>query len=592
VSIWDFETDETFQPVVDALSTLVKSNPVNNVFVTKQTWFGTNYSLEQLDDGSVHTWEHFQTALPKQLVSNSKKSVPALMSELRDARNVFQRSLEEITPDAVDVVLDLIAEKSLYKGDEWQSVLTQFNKLQIKYYNLPLDERDNYCWVTQVGSAISRIRNHSIGVLLQDISKDVDVIEAVKRYENIVAPHNYKRPKAIFTKRMVEQAQTTIEELGLLNSLGRRHATLGDVTINNVLFVDRDAAKHMNGVGGVFDVLKQEVAVNVKQFERVQGISIEKFLENVSNTTKLEVLFENRHIPNLVSLIAPKENGPTLFKWNNSFSWAYNGNVTDSMKQRVKAAGGNVEGVIRFSLQWNENGDNENDFDAHCVEPNGNRIWYSNKHGHYSSGDLDVDIINPRGATAVENITWSDINRMQEGVYEFLVHNYSHRGGRNGFSAEIEHNGQIWEYEYREDIPQNTYVTVAKLSFNKRNGIKFIKSLPSSTSSKEIWKLQTNQFQPVSFMCYSPNYWDEQHGIGHKHYMVMLTGCINEDMPNGFFNEYLREEFMEHKRVFAALGDKMKVEPTEDQLSGLGFSSTKRNSLICKVDGKAVKIIF
>jgi len=49
---------------------------------------------------------------------------------------------------------------------------------------------------------------------------------------------------------------------------------------------------------------------------------------------------------------------------------------------------------------------------------------------------------------------------------------------------------------------------------------------------------------------------------------------------------------MEHKRVFAALGSKMRVEQSGKQLSGLGFSSTKRNSLICKVDDKAVKVIF
>jgi hypothetical protein len=83
-------------------------------------------------------------------------------------------------------------------------------------------------------------------------------------------------------------------------------------------------------------------------------------------------------------------------------------------------------------------------------------------------------------------------------------------------------------------------------------------------------------------------------GIGHRHYFFMLKGAINEMSPNGFFNEFLREDLMAHKRVFEALGAKMRVTDSTEQLSGLGFSSAK-NSLICKLEGhvsRTVKIVF
>lgn len=602
VSIWDFEVnDEVFRPVINTLSTLIKNAPIRDVFVSKESAIGTDLNHEQLENGSVHTWEHFRINLPKQFVAHSDESKASLMGEKRDVRNVFKRSLEEISKDSIETILDLIAQKSLYKGDEWKGALTTFLSLHNEYHELTDKAKDVYCWAKSVdiGGAIGKIKNHSIGVLLIDISNEVDLNEAVRKYESIVAPTNYKRPKAIFTKKMIEQAQQKLLDMGLLDSLGRRHSTLEDITVNNILFANKDAAKRMTG--DVFDELQKDVSVSPKKFDKIEEVSIECFLEQIlPSTTNIQALFENRHVSNLVSVIAPKVKGSkTLFKWENNFSWAYNGNIADSMKERVKAAGGNVEGVLRFSLQWNEDGDNRNDFDAHCTEPNGNHIWFRNKgHKHPSTGMLDVDIVHPnQSQVAVENITWTSLPKMQEGDYTFYVHNYSHRGGRSGFSAEIEYDGCIHSYGHNKELRQDENVVVAKVRFDKQKGLHFIESLPSSTASRTVWNLQTNQFHPVSVCMFSPNYWNNSNGngVGHKHYLFILNECQNEDRPNGFFNEFLREEFMPHKRVFEALGSKMRVESSDNQLSGLGFSSTKRNSVIFKLEGnfdRTIKVTF
>jgi len=304
---------------------------------------------------------------------------------------------------------------------------------------------------------------------------------------------------------------------------------------------------------------------------------------------------------NMVSLIAPvNRDAPSMFKWPNGFSWAYTGNITDSMKQRVKALGGNVSGVLRFSIQWNDNGDNEDDLDAHAMEPGGNHIYFGNKaRAHRSSGILDVDIIYPSkqapGGVAVENIVWTNQNNMPEGVYQLFVNCYSHRGGRSGFSAEVEFDGQIHRFNYPNPLRTDENVPVADVVYNRRDGFKLIEKLPYTGSSVKIWGLCVNQFHPVSVIMYSPNYWDEQTENGNRHYFFMLKGCRNPENPNGFYNEFLKNELLEHKHVFEALGNKMRVQDSEEQLSGIGFSSTHRNFVVVRVKGnvdRTIKIVI
>ena len=606
-TIWGINpvSDDKYNVVAAALDAYVKQNAVLGVFLKKEKRIGTPENREMLPTGKINKYEHFFVDLPEICIFKEYYgyTLEGDLSQFRDIRNVFKRSLDEISKEAVDTVLELIAQNSLYKGAEWKKQLAEFKNYQKEYGKLTDEQKELWIWEKSLaaGAVIGKIRNHSIGTLLVNISEGMDLDLAVRKYEQIVAPVNYKRPKAIFTKKMLEDAKKTITELGYMDSLQRRFATLDDITVNNILFSNKDAAKRITGAMDLFDEMEQDVAIDPKRFSKVEEISAEDFIKNVLPVAKeLEVYLENKHIQNMVSLIAPEvAAAKTMFKWNNGMSWAYTGNITDSdIKENVKAAGGSVAGVVRFSIQWNDkDGKDNSDLDAHCIEPKGGEhIYFGCRKSLRTRGELDIDITQPvdqcraSNGVAVENITYPSKEYMIPGTYKFFVNQFAYRGSQ-GFKAEIEVNGEIHSYEYNAPVRGN--VDVAEVILDQSGNFKVVDKLPGNcaTISKDVWGIKTLQFTPVSVVCYSPNYWDEQKGIGHQHLFFMLKDCINPEEPNGYYNEFLKPELEQHRRVFEALGAKAHVKDVDDQLSGVGFSLTKRNDLIIKVKGATERVL-
>lgn len=597
VTMWEnLQLDEPYATVARNLDALVKSKPVVDVFITRDYELGidrNNVYIDSLQGPKVITWNHLYYHMPNQLVYTGTESVSAVMGTLRTTKEVFKRALEELTVDSIETVLDLIGQNALYRGEQFKNDLSVFLGHKRHYDSLPDEEKDNWCWANFNRVGCARIRNTAIGTLLVNISSGLELDDCVTAYERIMAPENYQRPKSIVTKRMIKEAQKKVQELGLMDSLPRRHAALEDITVNNVIFANRDAKKVM--AGNIFEELAADTKVNPKKFDKLTEISIDDFIANVVPTaTNIEVLMESRLSNNLVTLTAPvNKDAKNLFKWPNNFAWTYNGGVADSIKEKVRAAGGQTEGFLRCSLAWS----NYDDLDLHVVEPSHNEIYYSNRIGK-SGGKLDVDENAGYGKTRkpVENIIWVDERKMLEGNYTVYVNNFCCRESVDtGFTLEIEYNGEVRQFVYDKPVKHKKNVMVAEITYSKSKGIQIRELIPStSNSSIGIWNIDTNKFHKVNVMMMSPNYWDEQ-GIGNKHYFFMLDDCKNPEPVRGFFNEYLNSELTPHRKVFEVLADKMKTPYQEHQLSGLGFSSTMRNSVIVKVDGtfsRTLKVNF
>lgn len=596
-SIWDFDAPYPYNIVCEKMAKEVRRHPLCDRFYIDSPHAGTKYSTEY--KGIVIRWDHFFLDVPNAYV-RARANIPALQAEYRDSKSTFARAMNEITEDAISTVYDLICSNSLYRGEEWKNQIEYLLHLKQEYKDKSINQEDFY-WImpTRVPTSLARIRNSSIGTLLINLSEGMDVESAVRAYEHVVAPANYKRPKPIFTKRMLEQAQKDITNLGYLDSLGRRYATLDDIKITNVLFANRDARSAMNAPVNPFEALASQAVAKPKNFDNLREISIEEFITTIlPSCSTVEAYLENRLTSNLCSLIAPiNENSKGMFKWKNNFSWAYSGNLTDSqIRQNVKLAGGKVEGALRFSIQWNDLDYNPCDYDAHCIEQvalRPNEIFFGQKRSPLTRGELDVDIIAPdRGTAAVENIIYPSLNAMPDGSYTFYVHCYSKRGcSKSGFRAEIEMDGQIYSYNYAQEIQNTQKVEVATIQ-KKGDKLSFAHEyLLSNATNRKVWGLSTNEFVSVSLVCYSPNYW-ETPGVGNKHYFFMLQNCVSDETPNGFYNEFLNQELSKNRKVLEALGAQMAVRPIDNPLCGLGFSATKHDSLVVKANNQFMRIVF
>ncbi len=593
VSIWDCAAGE-YQPVVDALSAFVKTNPIDNIFLHREAHVGTDKNFEQDEnDKTVKTWEHFYVQLPSNLVAKGVDMGPQY-SESRANHDVLLRSLKEISDDSIATVQDLIAQNSLYRGSEKKAIIDTFSKLKKEYNKLKNDEqRDLFVWSHIRGPTafVNKIRNDVIGTLLIDLSEGRDLEESVKSFEDKVSGTNYKRPSALITPKMRDAAKAKLTEMGLIPALERRFAVIEDIKVTNVLFADRNAKKRMNG--DVFDDLPTK-GQDPKNLGKVEEIGVNEFIANVLPKAKsLEVMFENRHSANLVSLTAPQDlTAPGLFKWQNPFAWAYNGDVTDSIKERVKQAGGSVDGDVCCRLAWW----NSDDLDFHMVEP-GFEIMFTNKRQKSPNGGvLDVDANGGDGIRPdpCENIVYAESKTMKHGIYKLLVHQYSQRDKANvGFDVEIDVNGAVHRFTYSKEVRGSEKVVVAELHVSAE-GIKVVPVLEASTAVKEVWGLKTQNFHPVQALMLSPNFWDEKE-IGNKHFFFMLDGAKNDGQVRGFFNEFLKGELEPHRKTMEIVGSKMKVDQAENQLSGLGFSSTQRNHVMVKVGGtftRTLKVMF
>lgn len=602
-TVWDEVAESEHYPfneVAKALQAMVLAAEITDRFILDENENQFGKDVTRVMDpvsGNVTEWHHFYSGkIPKEFLSKTKGTE---LNRYRTAVQVMKRGLDELRLEDVDIVLSLIEANGLYRGEEHKNALLAFRQLKSTYIPLPETAKNHFLWKNAHNPA-AMFRNTVIGTLIQDLSDGKDVEQAVRAFEHKVAPTNYKRTTAIVTPGMITKAMETIQALDLESALERRFARIEDISVNDVIWVDSSVKSLMKG--GLADTLMAHVSANKiqsvdKEKETAEEISLDDFIHRiVPETQGMEIWFSNEQVGHMMSLTAPVHPDPKqLFKWTNDFAWSYGGNVTDSIKERVKRAGGRVENtLLRISLSWF----NYDDLDIHIYQPHKagayREIYFGSKTG-WTGGCLDVDM-NAHGVKSrepVENVVWT--KTIPDGEYTVAIHNFSQREMTDvGFIVEVESEGNLTHYAYNREVKNRDTVMALNLTL-KNNRITKTEitdsKIVATSSNVEKWGLTTNQWVKVNTITLSPNYWGDNK-VGNKHTFFVMEGAHNNEPCRGIYNEFLSSRLEVHRKVFDLIGNKTMCQPTENQLSGLGFSSTLQTSFMVKVkQGKRQRVL-
>lgn len=568
LTVWDVPgLEHPYAAVAAAMDALVKAAPIKSVFRTKEGAYGGPHNYDPV---SGQRYDHFRGVV----AGTHKCADPgAKVGEKAAAFQVLGRGLREIRDADLRTVVELIDANSLYRGQEHRHAVMGFMGLRDRFKAAGLT--DLFVW-DNLDDPHARFRNTVIGTLLVDLAEGKDLDRAVREFETKVAPANYKRPTSVITEKMVEDAVRTLTDLGLHGAVARRYARMSDVSVNDVLFVDNDTRAVMKDGHAITALLAGSVKKAAPDLKHAVEVAADDFVRDVlPGTSSLEAYVENRHLGNFVSLTGG--DGPErLFKWDNNFAWAYDGDVTDSVKARVKAAGGNINALLRVSLSWF----NYDDLDLHCATPRGDHIYYGDKRGVL---DVDMNAGGEKSRTPVENLAFSSL---PDGTYRVYVHQFNRRETTDfGFAIEYEFGGQVHQYRHPRAMQTGENVECFKIHVTAGAVTKVETALAGGTASQEKWGVKTETLVPVAAVMYSPNHWNGS-AVGARHLILALKGCVNPGQARGIFNEHLRPEFEKHRKVMEVLGAKTKVAPLGDQISGIGFTAARGDSVAVVVDGK------
>jgi hypothetical protein len=569
------------------------------------------------EGNSTRTFYSFYATLPDSVITSSP-SAATLIGDLNTIKELFEKGLAYPLELFIKVKSWIDSDRMWNVQASQKEGLNLFIKLKEEASKVSEKGYPNWLW-EKVSTHTHGLRliNTGIGVpvtrigTVNDEGKPWNDDNIINAWNIEMAPDRYKkaqaeavsvREKEAAVKYLTDQGYVTNE----LNSFDRKFASYNDVRTSDVFH--RNHSKVPKKVASVFDTVsvKPTGKVELDSFKNATPISVESFMgEVLEGADGVDILFTPNMVKNLVTITSlTNPRCKDIIKGDSQMGLTYKGNLSgvSSLTKAVQDQGGKVDGVLRFSLEWSHEGLDGNDkrrfddsdLDLHVVEPNGSKVYYSNKSSR-TGGFLDLDKVSPSGhknnqrslkqePRVVENICYPDAKAMVKGDYEVWVVPFSVNNSQ-GFEMEILMDGQMFHYKW--DTPFNHSVSSDTLKglkvatvhydnfFSITHHIPYSQGAVSFNQSTQ-WGIDTHQFHPCTLIANGPNHWGDSE-VGRKDWLFMVGGCKPDEPIRTFHVDQLVNDLSDKamRRFLEVWGKEQVILPSDEALGGFGFSNNR-----------------